>query len=96
MQQIQSYNVFKYKSGIIQLTITTKDRWVPYRRVSGTSFAVQINEDSDAEDVLEVPELVDSSFLIITNTQEKDSIYFYFIPVDLVSKIETFSGEKKV
>lgn len=97
MNQVQSYNVFKYKSGIVQLTITTRDKWVPYRRINGNTFAIEIYPEGDpSEEHLIVPELEDSPSVIITDTQEKDSIYFYFIPVALVSKIETFSGEKKV
>ena len=82
---VDSYSVSKYESGIVQLLINTKDKWVDYGPLQTGDDIPYINIDDTY--ILQVPELTHNTIFktVVTETQNKDQISFYFLPYELIT-----------
>lgn len=80
---ITSHFIKTYESGIIQLIINTKERWINYHRYSDTLFAVYDENDKEEQLNVVIP-LQDKMRYSISSLQEKDQIIYYYIPLYLI------------
>jgi hypothetical protein len=87
---VESFFIQKFASGIYLLLINTTERWMYYHRFSTNTYQIGGDELGDwlKEDLLmEVPEgILPDTHHMVTVSQEKDQISFYFIPYNLVWK----------
>ena len=93
MEQLTSYFIEKFDSGIIHILFNTKDKWVDYHRQNDNRYLIGQPEDYPSEDehkyLLEIPEEFipldkDEIMYVKTEIQNKDQINFYYIPTSLL------------
>jgi len=84
-KQITHYHITSHESGIVELLITTQDRWLDYHRYDDNWYSVfDIGEQQDEEHLkVELPLRKDMRYMS-ASTQNKDQITFYYIPYPLV------------
>lgn len=80
---ITSHFIKTYESGIIQLIINTKERWLDYHRYSDNLFGVRDEDDNWFELKPELP-LQPNMRYSVSSLQEKDQIIYYYIPLYLI------------
>jgi hypothetical protein len=104
MKNIENWSVTKYPNGTYQLSITTKDKGVPYHRLNDNTFWIGdfYDDDFSADEIdaitLEIPDFLpmDKRY-ICTNMCEKSWIYFFWIPFgkeELMGSEEILSSRK--
>jgi|GEM_PF-3911436 hypothetical protein len=82
---ISGYNIKKHDSGIIELNITTHHKWVEYFRSDDQNYFIGGMSDKWAQSALTIPEINIPKYYICTELQDKDNIYFYWIPFELIT-----------
>lgn len=97
MKQIESYHISKSDYGIISLIVNTRDRWINYNGVltyssehQGEGFSIETFEGEENTGELFIPKSEFSFdkgkeiFYLESHSQEKEQIYYYWIPVRLI------------
>lgn len=97
MKQIESYHISKSDYGIISLIVNTRDRWINYSGVltyfpehQGEGFSIKTFEEDENTGELFIPQNEFSFdkekeiFYLGSYSQEKEQIYYYWIPVRLI------------
>lgn len=90
MKFIENYFITYHTSGIISLTFNTTDRWLNYYQINDHTYRVAGQPDNENYQDLVVTisdeELKFESgvMYIPTHFQNKEQIYFYFIPSTLI------------
>lgn len=97
MNQIQGYHISKSDYGIIHLIINTADKWINYQGVltyniehKSEGFDLVTFENEEETGKLFIPESEfnfdreKESTYVMSHGQEKDQVYFYWIPVRLI------------
>jgi hypothetical protein len=87
---VEGYFIEKYDSGIIQLCINTKERWLHYGSTANNNFYVGDNDDDGWDLEIDKEELNIGSYYLMTNMQDKNQIYFYWIPFELITSGSDF------
>lgn len=80
---INSHFIKTYESGIIQLTINTKECWLDYCRYSDELFEVEDYQGNKFSLVVKLP-LEEKMKYSKSSIQEKDQIIYYYIPLYLI------------
>lgn len=81
---IDSHFIKSYESGIITLTINTKERWLDYHRFTNELFEVEDYQGNTFPLVVKLP-LEEKMRYSISSLQEKDQIIYYYIPLYLIT-----------
>lgn len=93
MSLVSRYFVNYYSNGIIKLIINTKEKWLYYYQYNDHEYLIEeYSEEEGAKETLRIPEDVlkfkeDTSYIPF-HLQEKDQIYYVFIPRNMFLKPE--------
>jgi hypothetical protein len=84
-EMVNQYEYGKYESGIYYLCINTNKKWIEYHRYSNDEYAIGFVND-DPIYLLQIPKLEDyiPAHHLCVHMQEKDQIWYYWIPYDMV------------
>jgi len=92
---VESYFVFKYSSGIYMVMFNTRERRIHYHQASDDVYMFATEYDKHEDDYTDYEIVTIKEFLpesgrnyLHAQSQNKDQIYFYFIPFDLVKDDE--------
>lgn len=79
---VRSYHWTEFGGGIIQLTFNTYDRWIKYHQSSDEWYEFEGLGDRPENEHIEIeyPPVLDSNRYLTYSLQEKDQIYFVYIP----------------
>jgi len=96
---ITNYWFTEYTSGIKHLMVNTVNKWIFYDRLDNNKYMFAL-DDSDIINksiILVIPEIPELKDHLCIDTQNKDQVSFYWIPLDMVSSgklRETFLDRK--
>jgi len=93
-KMITHYHITTYESGIVELLITTQDRWLDYHRYSDDFFEVSDYERNSEKLEVKLP-LEDKMRYSISSLQEKDQIIYYYIPLYLIMEKDKWDKIKE-
>jgi len=93
-EHVDNYYIEYYDSGIILLMFNTKERWCDYCRQGDHDFLIGNNckEDEYWDNyIIKIPKeelKLDwgKEGYTVLEAQEKDQIYFYYVPFKLITK----------
>jgi hypothetical protein len=96
---LTSYWFTEYSSGIKHLMVNTVNKWIFFDKLDNNKYMfapddTDIVDNSMILDISEIPEMKDH---LCIDTQNKDQVSFYWIPLDMVSSgklRETFLNRK--
>lgn len=95
---VVDYWVLKFESGIVEILFNLKTRWLNFHQINNFSYVFTLNEDIDnglsgneyqncIENINEDNLPFDKNTIYIpSSSQDKDQVYFYFIPMELVTQ----------
>lgn len=94
MKYVSSYFITWYDSGIIELMLNTKIKWLYYYKISNESYVIAKNQVESIGELeqctlkipLEALGLKEGVDYTSSHYQEKDEIVYYFIPLNLVTQ----------
>lgn len=79
---VRNYHWTEFGGGIIQLTFNTYERWIEYHQLSDEWYEFEGLEGPLEEELIEIeyPEVLNNNRYLTYSLQEKDQIYFIYIP----------------
>lgn len=84
MKYVESWFVREYPNGVFCLVINTTERWLDFYNLGENRFEIGEDlSDNEMKEILEVPNFLPflvGGHYIQAESQEKDQIYFYWIP----------------
>jgi hypothetical protein len=88
MGLLENYHIDYYNNGIISLLINTHKKWLYYDRRSYYEYEIANDKICETIKISEDELILDKNVkvYVISDTQNKEQIQYFFIPFDLLKK----------